>query len=156
MAQKYISIECLILGTKKSFQCPEIVPKGDKRKAKKEAEYPSKLCHQWGAWVDQLLSLDLGLVGDGPEGKYWMLRFEGWRIRFSQETVFLVFARFPAPGYLKDFLHLWDLQLGEHWFIFPAKYSRLYLLHSPELVGQSATNSVRITPEVPLGLAPNL
>ena len=117
-----------MLRTKKSCQCTEIVPHRDKGKAKKEAEYPSKLCHQWGAWVDQLLSLDLGLVRDGPEGKYWMLRFEGWRIRFSQETVFLVFARFPAPSDLKDFLRLRDFQLGKDQFIFPAEQSKYILM----------------------------
>ena len=61
----------------KTFGDTEIVPKSDKRKAKKKTESSPKFSHEGGAWVDQLFSLNPCLVRDGPQGKNIMLGFEG-------------------------------------------------------------------------------
>ena len=60
-----------------SFDGTKTVPKSDKRKAQKKTEGSPKFCHEGGAWVDQLFSLNPCPVRDGPQGKNIMLGFEG-------------------------------------------------------------------------------
>ena len=67
---KEIEIIFLKVVETKPSQDTEIIPKREKRKSKKESEGSSELCHQRRAWIDQLLSLDPCLVGNGPQGKY--------------------------------------------------------------------------------------
>ena len=76
----------------KTFDDTEIVPKSDKRKAKKKTESSPKFSHEGRARVDQFFSLNSGLVRDGPQGKHIMLGFEGGRLRIFHESELFVFT----------------------------------------------------------------
>ena len=59
----------------------------------------------------------------------------------------------PLSCWRRPIGRILDFQLGKGWFIFPSEYLRLYFLFKPELVVQSTTKSVLVTPDVPFGLA---
>ena len=101
-----------------------IVPKRNKRKPKKKTKGAPKFRHQGRHWVDQRLSLHVGLARHGPQGEDEVFRLEVWRGRVPKKAVLFVMARFQTPSEINDFLQLCYCQFFKNHSKRPAKVVR--------------------------------
>ena len=80
------------------------IPDGHEGDAKKETKSSSKLCHEGGPGVDQLLRLHQGAVGHGPQGEEEVLGDEGADVLVAHQAVLLVEAGLLASRQPGDFV----------------------------------------------------
>ena len=106
------------------FDSAAIVPKRNKRKPKKKTKGAPKFRHQGRHWVDQRLSLHVGLARHGPQGEDEVFRLEVWRGRVPKKAVLFVMARFQTPSEINDFLQLCYCQFFKNHSKWPAKVVR--------------------------------
>ena len=92
------------LALKARLEKMDSIPDGHEGDSKKKTKGSSKLCHQGGPRIDQLLSLHQGAVGDGPQGEEEVVGDKGADVLVPHQAVPLVVARLPAPRQSGDFL----------------------------------------------------
>ena len=107
-----------------SIDSAAIVPKRNKRKPKKKTKGAPKFRHQGRHWVDQRLSLHVGLARHGPQGEDEVFRLEVWRGRVPKKAVLFVMARFQTPSEINDFFQLCYCQFFKNHSKQPAKVVR--------------------------------
>ena len=102
----------------------QLSQKRNKRKPKKKTKGAPKFRHQGWHWIDQRLSLHVGLARHGPQGEDEVFRLEVWRGTSPKKAVLFVMARFQTPSEINDFLQLCYCQFFKNHSKRPAKVVR--------------------------------
>ena len=123
----------------------QAVPKSDERESKKKAKSSSKISHQGGARVDQLLRLDGCLLWDGPQGEGKVFRKRAHWFARSNKLVHPVLTGLQTARQLGDVLQICHAYIVEQFSPFSESNSlrrKFGLSILPELFATCACFSV--------------